>query len=218
MQYKNAAFDLKEFNQTGGFEGYASVFHNVDGGMDVMRPGAFTKTLKGERRVKMLWQHDPHQVIGVWDEMAEDERGLYVKGRLLLDVQKGMEAYALLKNGALDGMSIGYRTIAASDEADGRVRALEEVELFEISLVTFPMNERATVTNVKSIKTIREFEKALRDAGFSQREAKAVAAEGFKGFAAHRDDVAVDEPDAETLKSVFASLNRLQENLRNAGH
>jgi len=141
-----------------------------------------------------------------------------VKGRLLLDVQKGMEAYALLKNGALDGMSIGYRTIAASDEADGRVRALEEVELFEISLVTFPMNERATVTGVKSIKTIREFEKALRDAGFSQREAKAVAAEGFKGFAAHRDDVAVDEPDAEALKGVFASLNRLQENLRNAGH
>ena len=93
----------------------------------------------------MLWQHDPSQVIGVWDEIKDDARGLFVKGRLLKDVQKGREAMTLLREGAIDSMSIGYRTIAASDEAGGRVRKLDEVDLFEVSLVTFPMLPEARV-------------------------------------------------------------------------
>jgi HK97 family phage prohead protease len=210
MKHQAVALELKrEPDQDGTFEGYASVFGVVDQGMDVVARGAFMKTL-GKRRVKMLWQHDMAQPIGVWDEIQEDERGLFVRGRLLKEVDKGREAMALLRAGAIDSMSIGYRTIEAVPEADGRVRKLTEVDLYEISLVTFPMLPDAKVTAVKSIKTIREFERALRDAGFSQTEAKAVAADGFKGLAAHRDDVKA-EPDTESLSAFISEIGRLKE-------
>jgi HK97 family phage prohead protease len=210
MKHQAVALELKrEPDQDGLFEGYASVFGVVDQGMDVVARGAFMKTL-GKRRVKMLWQHDMAQPIGVWDQIEEDERGLFVRGRLLKEVDKGREAMALLRAGAIDSMSIGYRTIEAVPEADGRVRKLTEVDLYEISLVTFPMLPDAKVTAVKSIKTIREFERALRDAGFSQNEAKAIAADGFKGLAAHRDDVKA-EPDTESLSAFISEIGRLKE-------
>jgi HK97 family phage prohead protease len=210
MQHKAVSLELKrEPDQDGSFEGYASVFGIVDQGMDVVERGAFSNSL-GKRRVKMLWQHDMAQPIGVWDEIQENERGLFVRGRLLKEVDKGREAMALLRAGAIDSMSIGYRTIEAVPEAEGRVRKLTEVDLYEISLVTFPMLPDAKVTAVKSIKTIREFEKALRDAGFSQNEAKAIAADGFKGLAAHRDDVKA-EPDAESLSAFISEIGRLKE-------
>ena len=197
MEYKSAAFELKaEPDAEGVFEGYASVFDVVDQGLDVVKPGAFAKSLAGGRKVKMLWQHDQSQPIGVWEKVEEDERGLFVRGRLVKGVRRADEAAALLKAGAMDSMSIGYRVKEASDEAGGRIRALDEVELFEVSLVTFPMLPDAHVTAVKSIRTIRDFERALRDAGFSQTEAKAIAAQGFKGLAEHRDDVKA-EPVAE---------------------
>jgi len=212
MQHKAVSLELKrEPDQDGSFEGYASVFGIVDQGMDVVARGAFNKSL-GKRRVKMLWQHDMAQPIGVWDEIQENERGLFVRGRLLKEVDKGREAMALLRAGAIDSMSIGYRTIEAVPEAEGRVRKLTDVDLYEISLVTFPMLPDAKVTAVKSIKTIREFEKALRDAGFSQNEAKAIAADGFKGLAAHRDDVKA-EPDAESLSAFISEIGRLKETL-----
>ena len=212
MQHKAVSLELKrEPDQDGAFEGYASVFGIVDQGMDVVERGAFNKSL-GKRRVKMLWQHDMAQPIGVWDEIQENERGLFVRGRLLKEVDKGREAMALLRAGAIDSMSIGYRTIEAVPEAEGRVRKLTEVDLYEISLVTFPMLPDAKVTAVKSIKTIREFEKALRDAGFSQNEAKAIAADGFKGLAAHRDDVKA-EPDTESLSAFISEIGRLKETL-----
>lgn len=210
MKHQAVALELKrEPDQDGTFEGYASVFGVVDQGMDVVARGAFMKTL-GKRRVKMLWQHDMAQPIGVWDDIQEDERGLFVRGRLLKEVDKGREAMALLRAGAIDSMSIGYRTIEAMPEAEGRVRKLTEVDLYEISLVTFPMLPDAKVTAVKSIKTIREFERALRDAGFSQTEAKAIAADGFKGLAAHRDD-AKAEPDTESLSAFISEIGRLKE-------
>lgn len=210
VEHKAVSFEIKrEPDADGVFEGYASVFGVVDQGMDVVERGAFAKSL-GKRKVKMLWQHDTAQVIGVWDEIKEDERGLYVKGRVLKDVQKGAEAIALMKADAIDSMSIGYRTIAATDEGGGRIRKLLEVDLFEISLVTFPMLPDAKITAIKSIATIRDFEKALRDVGFSQSEAKAIAADGFKGLAAHRDDVA-ETVDAEGLKSLHSQLTQLQE-------
>lgn len=203
MDHKALPFELKiEPDDDGRFEGWASTFGNVDNGMDVIERGAFRKSIGSGRKVKMLWQHDMSQPIGVWDEIEEREQGLYVKGRLLKDVAKGREAMALLRAGALDSMSIGYRTVEAVSEAGGRVRKLMEVDLFEVSLVTFPMNDLAVVTDVKSIRTIRDFEKALRDAGFSQREAKAIAADGFKGLADHRDDAEVEAEsgfDDETM-------------------
>lgn len=215
MDHLSIPLELKrEPDADGTFEGYASVFGIVDQGMDVVERGAFAKSLGSGRQVKMLWQHDPHQPIGVWDEISEDERGLKVRGRILKDVARGAEAMALLKAGAIDGMSIGYRTVDAIREGADRVRKLLEVDLFEVSLVTFPMLPAATVTDVKSITTIRDFEKALRDAGFSQVEAKAVAADGFKGLADHRDGVEV-VPDAADMAALTNQLKRLTENMKN---
>ncbi len=119
-------------------EGYASLFGAVDQGGDAVQPGAFRASLATGRKVKMLWQHDAAQPIGVWDEVREDEKGLWVKGRLLTEVTKGREAAALIGAGAIDGLSIGYRTKRAERDQKGR-RLLSEVELWEVSLVTFPM-------------------------------------------------------------------------------
>jgi hypothetical protein len=217
MQYKTAAFKMDGMpTDEGTFTGYASVFDVIDDGLDVVKRGAFAQTLASGRRVKMLWQHDMAQPIGVWDEMREDDRGLFVRGRLVREVRQAAEAHALLAAGALDSMSIGYRVIEASD--DGRIRSLDKVDLLEVSLVTFPMNRSALVTGVKSVRTIREFERCLRDAGFSQREAKAIAADGFKGFAAHRDDVAADEPEPEGATAFLTAIRQLQDTLTNAGN
>jgi len=129
-------------------EGYASVFGQVDRGGDVVEPGAFAASLARLAveggRVKMLWQHDPAAPIGVWDEVREDRRGLYVKGRLVREVTRGREAAALVAAGALDGLSIGYRTRRADRDGQGRRRLLD-LELWEVSLVTFPMLPEARV-------------------------------------------------------------------------
>lgn len=129
-------------------EGYASLFGLTDQGGDAVQRGAFAASLarlsaKGDK-VRMLWQHDPTRPIGVWDEIREDEKGLWVKGRLLPEVAQAREAAALIQAGAIDGLSIGYRTIRAERDQKGR-RALSEVELWEVSLVTFPMLPEAKV-------------------------------------------------------------------------
>ena len=214
ISYKSAQFELKrEPDHDGVFEGYASVFGIVDQGMDVVERGAFTKSLGSGRKVKMLWQHDQSQPIGVWDEIREDERGLYVKGRVLKEVQKGREAQALMKAGAMDSMSIGYRTIEAMKEGNGSVRKLLEIDLFEVSLVTFPMLPEAMVTDVKSIKSEREFERFLRDAGYSKKEATALTLHGFKALTDRRDAVVEDEQDEEAvaMQALLEQIQKLQE-------
>ena len=129
-------------------EGYASLFGIADQGGDVVERGAYGRSLKalsaGGRRVRMLWQHDPREPIGVWEEVREDDRGLWVKGHLLTDVARGREAAALIRAGAIDGLSIGYRTKTAAKDAAGQ-RRLSEVDLWEVSLVTFPMLPDARV-------------------------------------------------------------------------
>ena len=129
-------------------EGYASLFGACDQGGDIVQKGAYAASLKklgGEkRRVKMLWQHDPAQPIGIWDEVREDAKGLYVKGRLLDTVGRAREAAALIEAGAIDGLSIGYRTLKATKNDKGQ-RLLTELELWEVSLVTFPMLPSARV-------------------------------------------------------------------------
>jgi HK97 family phage prohead protease len=128
--------------------GYASLFGRKDQGGDVVQKGAYAASLKRHseagRRIKMLWQHDPNQPIGIWDEVREDAKGLWVKGRLLPEVEKGREAAALLAAGAIDGLSIGYRTVKAERDGKG-LRHLQELELWEVSLVTFPMLSEARV-------------------------------------------------------------------------
>ena len=129
-------------------EGYASYFGIADRGNDIVEPGAYAAALKrlsdAGRSIKMLWQHDPAEPIGVWDEVREDAKGLDVKGRLLDDVARAREAAALLAAGAIDGLSIGYRTVKATKDEAGR-RRLAELELWEVSLVTFPMLPEARV-------------------------------------------------------------------------
>lgn len=129
-------------------EGYASLFGKCDQGGDVVLPGAYAASLArlaaAGRAVKMLWQHDPAQPIGVWDEVREDASGLWVKGRILSAIEKGREAAELLAAGAIDGLSIGYRTLRAERDGKGQ-RLLRELELWEVSLVTFPMLPEARV-------------------------------------------------------------------------
>ena len=130
-------------------QGYASVFGVRDRGGDIVMPGAYAASLARMAstggRVRMLWQHDQGQPIGVWDEVVEDAHGLRVSGRLLGDVAKGREALALTQAGAVDGLSIGYRTVRAEKPPQGG-RKLIELDLWEVSLVTFPMLPVARVS------------------------------------------------------------------------
>ena len=149
LERKFARFDADLTVKDGvGIEGYASYFGDADQGGDVVLAGAYLKSLEklsaDKRQVKMLWQHDPAQPIGIWDEVREDKCGLYVKGRLLEAVGRGREAAALIGAGAIDGLSIGYRTVRATKNDKGQ-RLLQELELWEVSLVTFPMLPSARV-------------------------------------------------------------------------
>ncbi|WP_299627202.1 HK97 family phage prohead protease [uncultured Tateyamaria sp.] len=160
-------------------EGYASLFGACDQGGDVVSKGAYAASLKaiaGDRRsVKMLWQHDPAQPIGVWDEVREDARGLWVKGRLLPEVAKGREAAELIAAGAIDGLSIGYRTVKAVKNDKGQ-RLLKELELWEVSLVTFPMLPSARVV-AKSEDVATDADATLRDMAAAFRGARASLAQ-----------------------------------------
>jgi HK97 family phage prohead protease len=164
--------------EKGVFSGYGSIFGNRDLGNDIVVEGAFAKSIasKGAKAVKMLYQHRPDEPIGVFDEIIEDRRGLKVKGRLAMGTQRGREVYELMKMGALDGLSIGYRVDAKGYDYDdkGKRRYLKSVDLMEISAVTFPMNPRARVAAVKATeRSVREWEEILRDAGgLSRNEAK----------------------------------------------
>lgn len=142
-------FELKSLDEHGVFEGYAAVFGNEDLGGDIIEPGAFTKTLQENTRLPILWQHEPKEPIGVTLEAYEDGRGLRVRGQLNLETTRGREAYALLKQGALKGLSIGYDAI--KEVWEGSKRRLKEIRLWEWSLVTFPMNPLAKVTSVKAV-------------------------------------------------------------------
>jgi HK97 family phage prohead protease len=148
LKHKSFALEIKADGDDRTVEGWASTFGNKDSGNDIIIAGAFAKSLS-QRPPKMLWQHDTNELLGVWDVAKETEKGLYVKGRFA-DTPRGNEAYTLAKMGALDSMSIGYSTVDASYDYDTGIRTLKELELWEVSLVTFPMNDQATITMVKA--------------------------------------------------------------------
>ncbi len=147
---------VKTITNKGLFCGYASVFNTIDVCGDCINPGAFKHSLKQwqnqDKRPKMLWQHSTYDPIGVWDYIEEDKKGLYVEGQLLLDVQRAREAYTLIKHGAIDGLSIGYRVVETNHDPLKQIRYLTAVELFEISVVTFAANLKARVTEVREQK------------------------------------------------------------------
>jgi HK97 family phage prohead protease len=216
-------FDVREVkfssDKSGTFSGYGAIFGNVDSYGDVIEKGAFKDTLRAwEDKGKyppMLLQHGGGMFggtaedllpIGKWTSMEENSRGLKVEGELFaLSTERGQYIYEGLKAGALDGMSIGYRTVKfrnGTKQGEPR-RYLEQLDLMELSIVTFPANDKARVGAVKAApSTIREFEDFLRDAGgFSVSQAKRIAASGFKAVDATRD--------AGDSEQVGASIDRL---------
>jgi hypothetical protein len=133
------------------FQGYASLFDVVDLGRDVVLRGAFAESLarRGTSGVRMLWQHDPAEPIGAWHVLREDARGLFVRGGLNLGVARGREVFSLLRQGALDGLSIGFKAVGARTEPRSGIRRLSKIDLWEISLVTFPLLPQARVLAVE---------------------------------------------------------------------
>jgi len=140
--------------EDGSVEGYASLFGEIDQARDMVMPGAFQHTLmqRGLRKIPMLFQHDPAEPVGVWLELIEDFRGLRARGRLIPDVARGRELLALLREGAIDGLSIGYRTVRGQIDPKSRVRRLYQVDLWEVSIVTFPLLAGARVAAVKQTR------------------------------------------------------------------
>ena len=148
---------LSVASDTGVFVGYASLFGVRDAQGDVVMPGAFRDSLmkRGIAGIRMLFQHDPAEPVGSWIDIAEDARGLAVRGRLDLRVQRGRELLALLESRGLDGLSIGFRTVAATKNKGARGRRLHRIDLWEISIVTFPMLNGARVSQVKALARAR---------------------------------------------------------------
>lgn len=199
--------------EEGVFEGHAAIFNKVDRNDDTILPGAFKKSLHKHppKKVKMLFGHDQGAMIGVWESIKEDSKGLFVKGRLLLQLPKAQEAFILLKEGVLDSMSIGFST--EREEPDrkkgGFARKLLELNLFEISLVAIPAQAGALVTSVKQMSpeeiiTKTDLENALRNAEFSQATAKYICA-GWNPPARRNAEGGNDE--------LVASIRRVTENM-----
>ena len=200
------------------FDGYGSVFGNEDLGGDIVAPGAFARSLKAHRDAdslpQMFWMHDPSKVAGKWLDMSEDDDGLKVKG-VLAKTPLGDEIHTLLKMDAVRGLSIGYRTIDQDWRDDG-TRLIKEAELWEVSVVSLPMNPLAQIAHVKSrlsakgeyVPSSREFERTLRDVGYSQRVAKMILSKVYDGEV--REVPAVDDADQE-VRDVLAGVQMLRE-------
>lgn len=215
-------FELKSLAESDGgktFEGYGSVFNTIDSYNDTIKKGAFKATLKEwkaqKRLPKLLLQHggggffasnaDDMVPIGKWDEMYEDDHGLFMKGRLFdIETDRAKATYAALKEGELDGLSIGFRTRKSEMDEETGIRTLTEIQLFEVSLVTFPANDPARVTGVKAdgvLPTEREFEKFLRrEAGLTEAEAKTVIAKGYRQV--RREAMPSEEACIELVESI----------------
>lgn len=206
---------IKSVSDSGEFEGYGSVFGTEDSYGDVVVKGAFEKSLaqwreKG-RMPAMLWQHNTNEPIGVYTEMREDDIGLYFKGKLLIDGDPlAKRAHAHMKAGSLSGMSIGYMLNDYEYDKLKGVWILKEIDLWELSLVTFPANDEARISNVKSILDGGEtppptlIEKALRDVGFSRAQSKAFMAKGYSAIAPRDAEV------SDALDSIKSLLQQLE--------
>jgi HK97 family phage prohead protease len=182
----------------------------------VVEPGAFSRAIRrrGPGGVRMLYQHDPGEPIGTWTDISEDERGLLVRGRLTPGVARAREVLELMRAGALDGLSIGFRTVRARKDVKNGMRRIVEADLWEISVVTFPMQLGARVESVKGARglpSIREFERWLtRDAGLTRWQARAVVARGFASLTRKRD-AARGQPQALAERIRHAARKIAQE-------
>jgi HK97 family phage prohead protease len=214
MNRKDIGFDLKAVSDTGVFSGYGSVYGVVDDGEDVVSPGCFTESLsdwaKKGRMPALLWQHSAREPIGAYTKIAEDATGLFVEGKLALKTQRGAEAYELLQMKALSGLSIGFITREDSYDQKTGVRTIKKADLWECSVVTFPMNDQARIGAVKTIEEIGDLNGAelyLREVGgVSRSEAKALVS---RVLAIARREVGRSD-ESEELKAIAALLEKRQ--------
>ena len=198
------------------FDGHGSIFKNVDLGGDIVMPGAFKRSLAQHKAdgdlPSMFWMHQPDQVCGKWTDMYEDDKGLAVKG-ILAPTPLGDEIHTLLKMEAVRGMSIGYMTKDYDFDSDGN-RLIKEADLWEVSVVSLPMNPLAQVVHVKSqlsergeyVPSIREFETILRDVGCGQSVAKRIIAKVYDGEEKPDDCRDGDQAAVEAAEALTASL------------
>lgn len=205
-------FQVKSISDSGTFSGYGSVFGVQDSYGDIVVAGAFSDSLAAHRAASrlpaMLWQHRSAEPIGVYTSMKEDAVGLHVEGQLALSVVRGAEAHALMKMGALTGLSIGYVSRDDSYDRVTGITTLKKVDLWEVSPVTFPANDAARIQGVKSIEVLenlRDAEKYLRDAGLGRTEAKAFLAR-LKSLGQRDADEGEFAEIAEALKRRGAAL------------
>lgn len=215
MNFKDATFDIKEVTDSGTFAGYGNVYGVVDQGDDIVMPGTFAGSLadwsaKG-RMPALLWQHNSRQPIGAYTAMKEDAVGLYVEGKLAMKTQQGAEAYELMKMGAISGLSIGFQSRTDSYDNKTGVRTISKGDLWECSLVTFPMNDQSRVSAVKTIEEIGNLagaESYLREVGgVSRSEAKAIVSRILS--IARREAVPVD--NSKELQALADLLKRRTE-------
>lgn len=201
---------IKAVSETGEFEGYGSVFGVKDSYSDIVVKGAFQKSLAKWKEQgslpALLWQHKMDEPIGVYTEMSEDENGLKLKGRLLInDDPLAKRAHAHLKAGSISGLSIGYSLNEYDYDSEKDAFILKELDLWEVSLVTFPANEEARISDVKTAVKSGEIpqpslvERCLRDVGFTRSQSKAFMADGFKAL---RDADNETEQALAALKSL----------------
>jgi hypothetical protein len=217
-ELKFTSLDLTDADVSGVFEGYASIFDREDLARDVIVPGAFRNSLaeRGVAGVRMLYQHDPAHPIGVWERIEEDALGLKVRGRLTLGTEKARDVLSLMRAGAIDGLSIGFKAKRTRREQRSGVRRILDLELWEISIVTFPMMPGARVHGVKcspfggKVPTERQFERWLvRDAGFTRSEARSLMRSGLSGLKSLRDAGKDASDDAENLTTAVRRLTAL---------
>lgn len=216
MERKLACVDALELKfdeaRKGFFSGYASKFNGVDSYGDTIVPGAYKKTLKKrDRPIALRWNHYG-PVIGKWLELREDDAGLYVEGELTPGHSTAEDAYALMKHGAVTGLSIGYRPLQITDRGDG-TRDLKEIELVEISVVESPADLAAQIGDVKAAldaaDSLKDIESLLREAaGISRTDATALVSRIKSLVRGERDAEA--KQASEQLAAIAALTNRIK--------
>lgn len=208
MEYKALKFEVKA-DEENTFTGFAST-PDLDQGGDIVAKGAFGRTIAQRGgKIKMLWNHKSDAMpVGTYTKVEEREGGLYVEGKIS-DTSAGRDVMTLLRDGAIDSMSIGFIPKEADYNEDG-VRVIKDLDLLEVSLVNFPMNERAVITSVKSLE-VREIERVLREAGLSRSQAKAIAGAGCKSL---READGKAQEDKQAFEALNASLTEFMQTVR----
>lgn len=205
METQGFSLEIKELSQTGEIVGLAAAFGNIDNGGDRIMSGAFAKSLADHKAAgsmpAMLMHHDIKRPCGVWTDLTETSDGLLAKGKFTTDAADGREAYALTRDGAMRGLSVGYIAEEKTYVADAR--ELHAVKLFEVSLVSVPMNDRTRVRSIKSIRGARDIADLLREAGLSGRQAKAAAGAAWRS-------INESESDHEAETALAGALARLR--------